>query len=123
MSVRVEKVASIIKEEVGVIFQRNFSMAEYGLITVTDVRVTPDLKIAKIYVSIFGDAERKKKSLAMIEGQKAFVRSTLGHNIRLKFTPDIMFYLDETIDHAMKLEGIFKKIHDDASRKEPQGDE
>lgn len=123
MSVRVEKVASIIKEEVGVIFQRNFSMAEYGLITVTEVRVTPDLKLAKIYVSIFGDAERKKKSLAMIEGQKAFVRSTLGHHIRLKFTPEVAFYLDETIDRAMKLEGIFKKIHDDASNKEPQGGE
>ncbi|MGB2867357.1 MAG: 30S ribosome-binding factor RbfA [Bacteroidota bacterium] len=123
MSVRVEKVASIIKEEVGVIFQRNFTMAEYGLITVTEVRVTPDLKIAKIYVSIFGDAERKRKSLAMIEAQKSFVRSTLGHNIRLKFTPEISFYLDETIDHAMKLEGIFKKIRDDASHKEPQGGE
>ncbi|MEK7748651.1 MAG: 30S ribosome-binding factor RbfA [Bacteroidota bacterium] len=111
MSVRTEKVASMVKEEVGTIFQRNFPMEEYGFITVTDVHMSPDLKIAKIYVSIFGDETRKKKSLALLESQKAFVRSTLGRQIRIKFTPEIFFYLDETIDRAMNLENIFKHIH------------
>lgn len=119
MSVRTEKVASMVKEEVGTIFQRNFPMEDYGFITVTDVQMSPDLKIAKIYVSIFGDDSRKKKSLALLESQKAFVRSTLGHQIRIKFTPEIYFYLDETIDRAMNLENIFKQIHkEDGSRTE-----
>ena len=122
MSVRTEKVASMIKEEVGVIFQRNFRMEEYGFMTVTEVRVTPDLKIAKIYVSVFGDSARKMKTLAMLEAQKAFVRSTLGHNIRIKFTPSLHFFLDETMDHAMRLEGIFKKIHDNESQRNEQGE-
>jgi len=109
----------MVKEEVGTIFQRNFPMEEYGFITVTDVQMSPDLKIAKIYVSIFGDDSRKKKSLALLESQKAFVRSTLGHQIRIKFTPEIYFYLDETIDRAMNLESIFKQIHkEDGSRTE-----
>jgi len=111
VSVRTEKVASIVKEEISIIIQRNFPMEEYGFITVTEVRMTPDLKIAKIYVSIFGDAARKRKSLAMLEAQKSFIRTTLGHNIRIKFIPAIAFYLDETIDRAMNLETIFKKIH------------
>ena len=75
MSVRTEKVASLIKEEVSRIFQRNFGMQEYGFMTVTEVRMSPDLKNARIYVSVFGDAARKQKSLAMQENQKAFVRS------------------------------------------------
>jgi len=117
VSVRTEKVASMVKEEVGTIFQRNFPMDEYGFITVTDVQMSPDLKIAKIYVSIFGDDSRKKKSLTLLESQKAFVRSSLGHQIRIKFTPEIVFYLDETIDRAMNLENIFKQIHkEDGSR-------
>ncbi|HTP79879.1 MAG TPA: 30S ribosome-binding factor RbfA [Bacteroidota bacterium] len=111
MSVRTERVASMIKEEVGLLFQRNFSMEEYGLLTVTEVRVSPDLRNAKIYVSVFGNEERKKKSLAMIEGQKGFVRSALGRNLRLKFTPIVTFYLDETMDKAMRMEDLFKKIH------------
>ncbi|HLF20015.1 MAG TPA: 30S ribosome-binding factor RbfA [Bacteroidota bacterium] len=113
MSVRTEKVASIVKEEVSTIFQRNFPMEEYGFMTVTEVRMTPDLKIAKIYISIFGDAARKQKSLTMLETQKAFIRATVGRHIRIKFTPTLMFYLDDTIDRAMNLETIFKKIHKD----------
>ena len=86
-------------------------MKEYGLITVTEVRMSPDLKIAKVYVSIFGDSAQKQRSFSMLEAQKPFVRQTLGRNIRLKFTPSITFFLDETIDRAMNLEQIFKKIH------------
>jgi len=58
VSVRAEKVGSLIKEELGVLFQRNFSMADFGFLTVTDVHMSPDLKVAKVYVSIFGDQEK-----------------------------------------------------------------
>ena len=70
MSVRSEKVGSLIKEELGLLFQRNFSMADYGFLTVTEVLMSPDLKVAKVYVSIFGDEVRKKKSFAKLEAQK-----------------------------------------------------
>jgi ribosome-binding factor A len=111
MSIRAEKVASLIKEEISLIFQRNFGMEEYGFMTVTEVRMTPDLKIAKVYVSVFGDTTRKEKTLRMLEDQKGFIRSTLGHQIRLKFTPSLMFYLDETLDRALNIENILHKIH------------
>ena len=116
MSVRSEKVGSLIKEELSLIFQRNFSMSEYGFLTVTEVIMSPDLKIAKVYVSVFGDEERKKKSFAKLEGQKQSIRSMLGHVIRLRFTPEIIFYLDESLDRAMKLENIFHKIHEQDSK-------
>ena len=120
MSVRSEKVGSLIKEELGVFFQRNFSMTDYGFLTVTEVLMSPDLKVAKVYVSIFGDGERKKKSLAKLEAQKPSIRSMLGHAVRLRFTPEIIFYLDETLDRAMKLENIFHKIHENDSKKEEE---
>ena len=118
MSVRSEKVGSLIKEELGVLFQRNFSMAEFGFLTVTEVLMSPDLKIAKVYVSIFGDAERKNKSFAKLQAQKSSIRSMLGHAVRLRYTPEIIFYLDETLDRAMKLENIFQKIHEKEEIKE-----
>lgn len=118
MSIRMEKVSSLIKEEISAIFQRNFSMSEYGFITITDVIMTADLKIAKVYVSIYGDKNQKKKSLALIESQKPIIRSILGHAIKLKFTPEIFFYLDESIDKMMRIENIFKKIHEDKQEKE-----
>jgi len=120
VSVRAEKVGSLIKEELGVLFQRNFSMADFGFLTVTDVHMSPDLKVAKVYVSIFGDQEKKKKGFAKLETQKQAIRSMLGHAVRLRFTPEIIFYLDETLDRAMKLENIFNKIHEQDSKKEDE---
>ena len=121
MSVRSEKVGSLIKEELGVLFQRNFSMTDYGFLTVTEVLMSPDLKVAKVYMSIFGDEERKKKSFAKLEAQKPSIRSMLGHAVRLRFTPELIFYLDETLDRAMKLENIFHKIHENDLKKEEDG--
>ncbi|MBI4417218.1 MAG: 30S ribosome-binding factor RbfA [Ignavibacteriales bacterium] len=111
MSVRSEKVASLIKEEVSTLVQRNFSMEEFGFLTVTEVRVSPDLRNAKVYISIFGDAARKEKTLSMLEAQKGFIRSSLGRVVRLKFTPTLTFLLDETLDRAMKIEQILNDLH------------
>lgn len=118
MSVRSERVASLIKEEVSLLIQRNFSMQEYGLMTITDVHMSPDLRNARIFVSIFGDAARKEKSLGLLEEQKGFIRAELGRTIRLKFTPSIAFELDETLDRAMNIERIINKIHGEGSEKE-----
>jgi ribosome-binding factor A len=118
MSIRTEKVSSLVKELISEIFQANFRMEEYGLMTVTEVRMTPDLKMAKVYVSIFGDAERKKKTLALLEVEKNFVRSELGHNLRLKFTPSLVFYLDESLDNAMRIESLLHKIHKDSPKQD-----
>jgi ribosome-binding factor A len=120
MSVRTEKVGSLIKEELGIIIQRNFSMSEFGFVTVTDVLMSPDLRIAKVYVSIYGDKNRKSKSFAMLEANKSSIRSLLGQAVRLRYTPEIIFNLDETIDKAMKLEKIFKTIHEQKSNKEEE---
>ncbi len=114
MSVRTEKVASLVKEVISEIFQHHFRMEEFGLMTVTEVRMSPDLKIAKIYVSIFGDAERKKKTLALLQVEKRTLRSELGKNLRMKFTPNLMFFLDESLDYAMRIEDLLNKIHKDS---------
>jgi ribosome-binding factor A len=113
MSVRTEKVASLIKELISEIIQRNFRMEQFGLITVTEVRVTPDLKLAKVYVSVFGDADKKKNALAHLVVEKGAIRSELGRNMNLKFTPSLAFYIDETLDYAMRIETLLNQIHKD----------
>jgi len=112
MSMRMERVASVIKEEIGVLFSREFNNPSYGFITVTEVHMTPDLKIAKVYVSIFGSEEVKQKTLEYLEEQKPHVRQIIGSHVRLKFTPSVQFYLDETMDRVSRIEQIIKQIHE-----------
>ena len=98
MSLRMEKVASVIKEEIGMLFLRELNNPSLGFITVTEVHMTPDLKLAKVYVSILGNEDIKQKTLDYLEEQKPHVRQIVGSHVRLKFTPSVQFYLDETME-------------------------
>jgi ribosome-binding factor A len=122
MSLRTERVASVIKEEVGMMLTTEFRDPSYGLITVTEVHMTPDLRIAKIYVSIMGPAAVKERTMEMLEERKPQIRSLIGSHLRLKFTPSVQFYIDETLDRVEKIDSIIKKIHQDDHRSDPRGD-
>lgn len=113
MSLRTERVASLVKEEVGMLFTRNYRDPEYGFITITEVHMTPDLRMAKIYVSVMGNSALKEKTLRMLEDHKKEIRSFIASHIRLKFTPTVQFYLDETFDRIEKINKIIKQIHKD----------
>jgi ribosome-binding factor A len=113
MSLRTDRVASVIKEEVGTLLSREYSDPAYGLITVTDVHVSPDIRIAKIYVSIMGTEEVRALTLRMLEERKGEIRSFIGSHLRLKFTPSIQLYLDETMERVDRLEQLLRKIHRD----------
>lgn len=119
MSVRTERVASLLRHEVGTIISREYSGGELGFSTVTEVRVTPDLKIAKIYVSIFGTPEIKERTLLRLETEKSRIRGLLAANINMKFTPALHFYRDDTMDRVENLENLIKKIHGNDNHKEP----
>ncbi len=112
MSLRTDRVASLLKEEVGTYVTREFRDPALGFITVTDVQVSPDLRIAKIYVSIMGNDEARKRTLAALEERSPEVRSFIGSHMRLKFTPEVHWYLDTTLDQVEKIDRLLKQIHD-----------
>lgn len=111
MSMRTERVASLIKEEVGMLFAREYRDPAYGFITVTEVHVSPDLRIAKIYVSIMGNPAVRAATLAMLEERKGDVRSFIGARVRLKFTPSVQFFIDETLDRVERIDRLIRQIH------------
>ncbi len=111
MSIRTEKETELIKHEVAFIIPRHIDTSAFGIVTVTEVRITADLKLAKVYLSIFHSKIEKKAALERINNRKKEIRMALGSSIQLKFTPDIIFYLDETLDRVEHIEEIFKQIH------------
>jgi ribosome-binding factor A len=113
MSVRTERVASLLKEEVGTYITREYRDGSYGFITVTDVHITPDLRIAKFYVSIMGRQEIRDRTMKMLEVHIPEIRSFIGAHLRLKFTPKVNFYLDETLDRVEKIDRLIKQLHND----------
>ncbi len=113
MSVRLEKIAELIKEEISLIFLYKIQDPLLGMLTVTSVKLTPDLKGAKVYISIF-EKENRDVKIEKLNQIKGFIRNHLAAKIsHIRHIPELDFYLDDTLDYVEKMEDIFKKIHKD----------
>lgn len=83
-----------------------------GLISVTKAKVTPDLKYAKVYVSIL-DAKNVKQDLAILKKTSGLTRSLLAKRMNLRITPEIIFELDDSMEYGAKIDSILKDIMKD----------
>ncbi|MDT8323071.1 MAG: 30S ribosome-binding factor RbfA [Bacteroidota bacterium] len=117
MSIRTERVAQLIKQQISDTLTRDIETDGYGLLTVTDVMMTPDLRIAKIYVSHFHSGKSDEDVLAFLDGHAREIRMAVGKSVRLKFTPELRFYIDQTLDKVERLEELIRKIHEDEDQR------
>ncbi len=116
MKFRLDRIASLIKEETGLIFLYKLQDPDMGMVTVTQVKVSPDLKYAKIYVSIY-DKEKRKTVLEKINNIKGMIRKELAAKMKnIRAIPEIVFYLDDTLDYVEKIDSLLKKIHEDDNK-------
>ena len=111
-SIKQKKIASLIKELLGEIFQReSLSVSQGGLVTISHVTMSPDLMVAKVYLSLFQvkDADEFMESLRVRENE---LRKILGNKIRnqVRRIPELHFYIDDTLDQVYRMEEIFKQI-------------
>lgn len=115
MSIRTARVAQLIKQQISDTLTRDIETEGFGLLTVTEVMVTPDLRIAKVYVSHFQSGKDDDAVLAFLEENSREIRMAVGKSIRLKFTPELRFYIDQTLDKVERLDELFRQIHEDES--------
>ena len=116
MSIRTERVASVIKEEIGAILTREYSDPAFGFTTVTEVRVTPDLRLARVFFSIFGAPAVQKKTLALLEAERARIRRLIGSRIRLRYVPELEFRHDDTLDHVDRINTLINTLHQEKGK-------
>ena len=109
-STRQLKVSRLIQKELGEIFQRETRIL-FGnaLITVTQVRVSPDLGVAKVYVSLFNVPDTKVL-LKLIQAHTKEVRARLSDRIKkqLRIIPNLVFFQDDSLDYAMRIDELLK---------------
>jgi ribosome-binding factor A len=113
MSIRTEKVAEEIKHRVSDVLTKDLAELNLGLVTVTKVRVSRDLKNAKIYLSFIGNKEPAETCIEKINYRKKHIRMHLSSKIHLRFIPELSFYYDDTIEYASKIDELIKQIHKD----------
>ena len=123
MNRRVERVAELIKRETGKILIEDFKNLEVGFITVTDVEVTPDLKVARIFVSVLGPPEKQKQSLKILQESVPFFRREIGQRIQLRFVPEVRFEYDPTGEKAVRVFELLDKIKKEEEKNAAKSDQ
>ena len=106
---RSKRVSDVLRKEIADIIMYKVKDPRIGFVTVTGADVTDDIKIARVYVSILKDDERKT-TIEVLNSAKSFIRSELSKRVRMKFIPTIEFRLDTSIEYGSRIEKLLKKI-------------
>lgn len=111
MKAKKDKIAGIIQKEVSEIIQFELKDPKIGFITITDVDVTGDLSIAKVFVSFLGQDARKEAGMKALERSKGFIRSELAKRLTIRKVPTLIFLQDTSLDKGNKIEKIIMDIN------------
>lgn len=106
---RQKRVSNVIKEELGRLIIESFQDSRSGLITVTRVSMSRDLKTAHIYLSILGQSP-KKEILDLFNDRNGYLRKSIASKTKLKYNPMLIFSLDDIFDYDEKIQKVIKKL-------------
>jgi ribosome-binding factor A len=109
---RQKQIGGLIQEEINFIFQRlGLNMINGGMVSISSVKVTPDLLEARIYISVFNAAD-KEMVLKKIQDRAWEIKKELAASVKhqLRRIPELKFFLDDTLDNVFKMEELFKQI-------------
>ncbi|MEM6647628.1 MAG: 30S ribosome-binding factor RbfA [Bacteroidota bacterium] len=125
MSNRPVRVARMIQRDVAALLSTDFSQDLPYMVTVTSVRMTRDLSIAYVYVTIMGNTDAEKQAafrhlVDMTPKVRAALASTVRHQLRK--VPDLKFFLDNTLEESKKLDDLFAKIRAERAERNPVAD-
>lgn len=110
MSRRTEQVNELLREELSGLLAREVRDPRVsGIVSITGVDVSPDLRHAKVWVSVYGSDEDRASTMEALHAARAFLRRELSHRLHLKNTPDLVFEADTTMERAQELTDIMRR--------------
>jgi len=116
---RTIRVDELLKQELAGLI-RDMKDPRVGFTTVMDVRTSPDLRHARVYVSVLGDEEDKQETVAVLQKARGYLRARLGRDITLKYLPELHFELDRTLEQAARIDALLDELDPDGGM-EPAG--
>ncbi len=103
MNQRIERVAEAVKEEVAQILQRELKDPRVGFVTVTRVKVSPDLSHATVYFSLLAKGVAREQTESGLKSAQGYIRRLLGGRLRLRVTPELDFRIDPSVEESIRI--------------------
>ena len=108
---RQERLSELLKIEISEILLRRVKDPRISsFVTITEIKLSKDLRYAHVFVSIFGDEKTKKQTLTGLESAKGFIKSEIGKDLRIRFIPEIVFELDDSLERGDRILKIMKNL-------------
>lgn len=107
---RILRVNELLRRELGRLVERDVAPRMEALVTVTRVSTSPDLRQARVYVSVLGGEEQRHEALRLLLGCRREMQSELGRRVRLKYTPVLTFQLDRSLEEADRILSIIDDL-------------
>lgn len=115
---RSEKVADLIQKEISGMLLKNLKDPRIGFVTITRVAVSQDYRSAKVYFSVMGNLEDRNRSAEGLNSAKGYVRRELGRRLGLRYTPEIVFQFDPSIEYAIHMEEVIHHLQEEREKDE-----
>ena len=109
---RADRVSALIQEVLSDLLRKKIRDPRLAMTTITRVRMSPDLKLARIYFSIYGGSKKSEAAALGFESAHGFIKRSLACRLGLRYMPDLKFFYDESLDHSFHIEKLLKKIAD-----------
>jgi ribosome-binding factor A len=119
--IKIDRINSELQKQIALIVDNEVKnpLISEGMLTVTRANVTPDLKHAKVYVSIFcPDLDKKQEIFNALKGAGGFIRNKLKGAVKIRLIPELHFVLDDSLDYGEKIESLIKTLN---SKENPDG--
>lgn len=109
-STRLQKVSRMLREELSRIIREEINDPRLGFISITDIELTSDLKTATVYISAYGTPEEQKESMDVLFRATGFLRGELGRQVELRYTPELNFHLDKSIERGARIFELLNEV-------------
>lgn len=114
---RTDQVGAQVRDEIMQIIRRELKDPRIGFVSITSVRMSPDLRSARVRISVLGDEQAKKETLAGLRSASGVIRHELGRRLEnLKFSPEIRFEIDPSIEYAVRISKTMKELAEQEGR-------
>jgi len=108
---RIDRVGHLIQMELGELILRRIKDPRVGFVTITHVKVTPDLRSACVYYTSMGTEEERQKTHSALEKSAGFLQKQIGASLQLRYTPKLKFIFDESLEKGLEIDRVLRDLH------------
>jgi len=117
---RMDRVDELLKAEISRVIREDVADPRVGFVTVMDVETSPDLRNARVFVSVLGGEEREKEAIEALRRASGYMRSLVGEVVRLKYLPELRFEVDRTVKRAARIESLIEEVREEREEGEEE---